>query len=168
MTHCRECGADIGEAKFCPECGAAQAERPPEKQKKREISPLWLLALVAACLVVGFALIGDSGSSGTWTPPTSRPATVRLEYKITGTAKQVDLTYNNAQGNTEQLDNARVPWSKVYSYTQWPVGEFAYISAQNQGRSGSVKCQILVDGVELESATSSGEYVIATCSGTVR
>jgi fatty acid desaturase len=25
MAYCRECGAQIGEAKFCPECGAAQA-----------------------------------------------------------------------------------------------------------------------------------------------
>ena len=112
MAYCKECGAEIGESKFCPECGAAQeaaapVKAEPEKKKGPSTSGLLFLAIVAVCLIAAIIALSSNGDSGP--APTRRPTTVRLEYKITGTARSVDLTYNNDQGNTEQLDNIKVP-----------------------------------------------------------
>lgn len=44
-------------------------------------------------------------------------------------------------------------------------GAFLYISAQNQGESGSVTYEIWVDGAKWRDSTSRRAYVISTCSG---
>ena len=85
-------------------------------------------------------------------------------YYVRGTASTVSLTYENESGNTEQKDGVELPWRKMMSVED---GAFLYISAQNEQDSGSVVCEILVDGVKMEEASSSGAYVIATCSGQV-
>lgn len=85
-----------------------------------------------------------------------------VQYKISGTAEKVDVTLNNASGGTEQFDNVQVPHSYQYKYFS---DDFVYISAQNQGESGSVTVQIFHKGELFKSATSSGAYVIATASG---
>jgi len=46
-------------------------------------------------------------------------------------------------------------------------GDMVYLSIQNANASGSVTCQIIVDGVEVSRNTSSGGYKIATCTGKV-
>jgi len=84
-------------------------------------------------------------------------------YKVTGTASTVNVTYKNANGGTEQQSNVIVPWS--YSFEIEGYGDFVYISAQNQGKSGSVTVSILANGNERKSSTSTGAYVIATASG---
>jgi hypothetical protein len=45
-------------------------------------------------------------------------------------------------------------------------GDFYYVSAQNQG-GGSMTCSVEVDGVEVDTNTSSGEYAICSASGSV-
>jgi hypothetical protein len=45
-------------------------------------------------------------------------------------------------------------------------GDFAYISAQNNG-GGTITCSILVDGSVAETNSSSGQYAICTASGSV-
>ncbi len=46
-------------------------------------------------------------------------------------------------------------------------GQFFYISAQNHEDKGTVTCTVEVDGQVVSINTSSGAYVIASCSGTV-
>ena len=85
-----------------------------------------------------------------------------VEYKVTGSATSVSVTLSNASENTEQYSNKSLP----YSYTFDSIsGNFLYISAQNQGSSGSVTSTIYVNGGVFQTATSSGEYVIASASG---
>ena len=43
-------------------------------------------------------------------------------------------------------------------------GQFAYISAQNQGDSGTLDCTIEEDGQVLNTGHASGAYAIASCS----
>jgi hypothetical protein len=45
-------------------------------------------------------------------------------------------------------------------------GQFLYVSAQIT-TSGSITCTILIDGTPVQTATSHGQYTIATCSGSV-
>jgi hypothetical protein len=73
------------------------------------------------------------------------------------------------QGNTEQATNRGVPLrSGDREGGLWPAdsgcGDFVYLAAQNEHDSGRVIRIIKADGVEIERATSSGGYVIATCS----
>ena len=178
MAFCRECGVDVGSAKFCPVCGARQggevAKKPAEKSVHGNIIGFVALLILAVLIFLAFGLSPDTSTttapSATFTPrATSRPASSGvpagshyITYRVEGTAHTVDLTYNNASGNTEQKDDVRLPWQMTFTV---PRGEFLYVSAQNQGTTGSVKCVILVDGLPAERAESSGEYVIATCSG---
>jgi hypothetical protein len=93
------------------------------------------------------------------------PAMHTVTYQIGGTGRnRVDLTYENASGNSQQ-ETINVPWSIEF---QAPAGQFVYLSGQLAVRGAStVTCKILVDGEVLEEATSQGEYVIASCSGSV-
>jgi hypothetical protein len=87
---------------------------------------------------------------------------IDVEYKITGSANSVDVTYTNRDGGTSQESNVGVPWTKSFNID---CEEFLYISAQNQGSSGSVTARINVDGKKYKESTSTGAYVIASASG---
>lgn len=88
-----------------------------------------------------------------------------VTYQIGGTARNsVDLTYQNASGNSQQ-ETINVPWSIEF---QAPAGQFVYLSGQLAVKGAStITCKILIDGQIVEEATSKGEYVIASCSGSV-
>ena len=94
----------------------------------------------------------DSGGGGT--------TVYQIEYKVTGTASTVLVTYQNKDSGTSQ-EYVSIPWS--YSFSAIP-GTFVYISAQNQGDTGSVTVTIYKDSTVLKTSTSSGAYVIATAS----
>jgi hypothetical protein len=64
----------------------------------------------------------------------------------------------------EQISGAQLPYSLKFSADS---GQILSLVAQNSGTSGSLKCQIFVNGVEKETATSEGAYVVVTCSGMV-
>ena len=85
-----------------------------------------------------------------------------VTYRISGTATQVSITLENADGNTEQFDPVDVP------YTKWlgciPTRQFVYISAQNAGETGTVECAITRGNGTVSSSRSSGAFVIASCS----
>lgn len=87
-----------------------------------------------------------------------------VTYEVTGSAGAIDVTYENANGDSSQEGGMAVPWRRTFTMTE---GSFVYISAQNQGESGSVTCTVLVDGVEAESNTSSGGYTICSASGSL-
>jgi len=112
-----------------------------------------LAGIISGCVVaiVVIAVIATN-------TPTDTP---QVEYKITGTASQVDVTLQNATGGIEQHDNASVPHSYAFNaFTGW----FLYISAQNQGGYGSVTVSIYLNGRIVATSTSSGAYVIASAS----
>jgi hypothetical protein len=87
--------------------------------------------------------------------------THKITYAVGGLGR-ADLTYENASGGTEQR-TVTIPWSMTFSA---PSGQFVYLSAQLDG-SGSLYCEIVSDGTIVQQANSSGEYVIASCSGRV-
>jgi hypothetical protein len=86
--------------------------------------------------------------------------TNKVTYRVTGTAHEASVTYRNNMGGTQQTVG-RIPWEITFDSR---AGNFLYVSAQNQGASGSVSCDILVDGEVKTTATSTGAYVIAECS----
>lgn len=108
-------------------------------------------SLVALSLV---ALAGCGGSSG--------PSLPSVTYNVSGSAREVAVTYANASEGTSQA-TVSVPWS--HSFTCTKSGQFLYISAQNQGQTGTVTVRITKSGTTYKESTSSGAFVIATASG---
>ncbi len=89
---------------------------------------------------------------------------VEVEYSITGTAKSVSVTYESEGGGTSQESEVSLPWKMSFTGM---IGDFVYVSAQNQNSTGSVKCTIYKNGSILETSESSGAYVISTASGSI-
>jgi hypothetical protein len=91
---------------------------------------------------------------------TTSNETYTVTYWVKGTADSASLTYNNQSGNTEQKSEVDVPWHLKFEAER---GQFLYISAQNNGESGTIKTQIIVDGDVIAESESEGAYVIASC-----
>lgn len=86
-----------------------------------------------------------------------------VTYQATGSKEaRIDLTYQNETGGTVQ-ESYIVPWKKDFKMNP---GDFTYLSVQING-TGEIACSISVDGVIVKQAKSSGQYVIASCSGSV-
>lgn len=121
-------------------------------------------------LITGILFASCSAESLQSTPtpvPIPQPQTYTIEYIVThSTAGDISLTYENATGGTEQLETRASggEWRQTY---RLPVGAFAYISVQNKEDNGTVSCSIMQNGLLWKTSTSSGAYVIATCSGSV-
>ena len=84
-------------------------------------------------------------------------------YRLTSDNRfaTADITLENAGGNTEQRSEVDLPYELSFPAVE---GQFLYISGQIN-RDASITCELLIDGVVQETATSEGEFVIATCSG---
>lgn len=150
---------------------------PPQKSGWQQL-PTWAqIGILLGVIVVLFALFGDAlndaGDSGTEFF-SDEPCTKNVVYEVDGSATKIDITMETSTGNTSQQSGLSVPLTSRgesepgLQVGTFSCGDFAYISAQNQGESGSLTCRIRSDGVVIEEATSNGAYVIVTCSGEVR
>jgi len=88
------------------------------------------------------------------------PMKRHVTYIVTSPANAVDITSTNAYGETEQR-LVRPPWISPFVAVSHSL---LSISAQAMGPQGGVACEIVVDGVKLQSAKSTGEGSVATCS----
>jgi hypothetical protein len=87
-----------------------------------------------------------------------------VTYVVDGDSNRADLTYQNANGDTSQESEVAVPWELSFSAFE---GDFLYISAQRGEAPGDISCTIEVDGVAVETNTSSGPFTICTASGSL-
>jgi hypothetical protein len=112
-----------------------------------------LLCVIVAILFMGCGSGGDSDEG----------KTTRVQYKVTGSASSVDLTFENVNGGISQYSDISLPWAYNFEITKGH-NTFLYISAQNNGETGTVIAEIYLDGNLVKTSTSSGAYVIATAS----
>jgi hypothetical protein len=89
---------------------------------------------------------------------------IEVRYEVTGTAELVNITYQNDSGGISQVTNMPLPWSLSFS---GDPADYVYLSAQNQGETGSVTVTIYKDGDVFKRASSEGSHVIASVSGTL-
>jgi hypothetical protein len=132
--------------------------QPPQKK-----SP-GLFGWIGIVVGIGFGIIALIGAvtGPTHSAPPPRDTTAAVIYRVTGVAANfADVTYQNAQGGTEQR-HVSLPWNMTLTVNH---GAFAYLSAQNASAYGAITCEIQVDGVPFKKSTSSGAYTIASCSG---
>lgn len=132
-----------------------------------------LAAIIVFCLccIVGVSAIynSDTPAASETNPfifptidfqlPVQKVRNSVIEYKVLG-AGNASLTYENSQGQTEQLDTF-LPWSYPRFYAS--TGKFVYVSAQLDG-TGEITCIILLNGTIYKKSTSKGQYVICTAS----
>jgi hypothetical protein len=87
-----------------------------------------------------------------------------VKYEVTGTVERAFVTYTNATGGIEQ-NEVTLPWTE-----EFPAGDvrFVSLSAQNRTGDGSVSCLIKVNESEVQQATSSAGFGIASCSGSTQ
>ena len=96
---------------------------------------------------------------------TPAKVTYTVKYVVSGLDTDGASIYlRNETGGTDTGDYY-LPFSKVVTMV---TGDFAYVSAQNLKRNGSVKCQIFVNNTMVKEATSNGAYAIATCDFGIR
>lgn len=174
------------------ELSVPQHQQPPPNQASSQVSmgrppaPVpdparrysgWRMARGALVLIVvgtAFAIwvpswfkTDSSSSSSSYSSVVS--SSRKVLYEVEGTATTVNITYQTPSGTAQGADK-KVPLGNKASGTvgitlAMERGDFVYISAQNQGSSGTVTCRITVDGVVVSKVTSSGAYTIASCSG---
>ncbi len=87
-----------------------------------------------------------------------------VKYEVTCSPSGFDITYENSSGNTEQKDISSGSWSSSFKGYS---GDFVYISAQADNENATITAKIYYKGDVIETATSSGDYVIATASGSL-
>lgn len=83
----------------------------------------------------------------------------KIEFQVSGPAG-ADVAYQ-VGGSQEQENGATLPWKKEKTSTDDPL--IAVLVAQSKG-SGEIICKILVDGTEVKTAKSTGEFAVVTCS----
>ena len=91
-------------------------------------------------------------------------SSITVKYEVTGSAELVNVTYQNNNGGISQITDVVLPWSMTFSGNP---EDYVYLSAQNQGETGSITVTIYKDNDIFKSATSSGSYVVASVSGTI-
>lgn len=141
----------------------SEEQKPKEKHTVRNIILIILILIIGYC---GLSFLSDVVSIALEDQePAARPATTyTVRYRVGGTASKADITIENESGGTEQK-TVNVPWSETFEAER---GQFVYVSAQSQDdASRKINCEITVNGETLETAESSGRFVIASCSGSV-
>lgn len=121
-----------------------------------------LAAVVGAGLYLGARLIMATEPAGNQGRETPGPASVM--YVVSGTARAASITVRNGTGGTEQID-AALPWRMTVAAE---AGQFVYVSGQNDGATGTVRCAIVRGGQTLAQAQSEAAYGVAECSAVVK
>ena len=170
---CKHCGSKIDSgALFCAMCGKPVTEQAQAPNTTRQMKPTTVIILVLiGVIVVGcvaYRLVNGGDSSSGAPAKVNEPTAYILTYEITSNHSWVDITYNNAYGDTEQIAPQSAPWTFDIEIDKGS-GYFAYVSVQDDSGEGSAKvtCRILLNGVEVRKSESKGAYTIATCSGRV-
>lgn len=142
-----------------------QPDRPRRKRDWTRIVSITFLA--ALSVFIAYALIVSYHSTPSYRITQSnsyRADNHSVMYKVTG-SHGLSITYANQGGDTAQTKTYKQKWD--YSFRA-KSGQFLYVSAQNEGDSGSVECEITVDGYTVKHTESQGGYVIASCSTSAR
>jgi hypothetical protein len=157
-TQCKHCRAAFTEVAQ----SALPAVAQPKKRPPLAAYILVTLGFLTACAWF-FGLFGGRGNVTPVLSPANSTTSYQVVYRVSGTTSSASLTYQNAQGGSEQKE-VRLPWQLSLTGRS---GQFLYMSAQNSMQSGTVICEIMLNGVSVKTSTSEGAYKIATCSGRI-
>ncbi|MCL4445701.1 MAG: MmpS family protein [Actinobacteria bacterium] len=130
-------------------------------QKKKFYTRVWFWLLVIVALGFGGCITVISVASVAVNKASTAKHTV--VYSVTGSGT-ADITYDsftNGNSGTSQDSGASIPWSKTITGS----GLFNIYSLNaTLSNGGTVTCSITVDGKQLSSHTSTGQFAYADCT----
>lgn len=128
---------------------------PPQVIVQKKRGCLWFIGLIVVILIVSGIFFGTRAGTGSTTSGDSHA----IEFKVTGIG-QASVNWGTISGQSS--DGAvSLPWSKKKTVKGF---DSPSVVAQRGSGSGSISCQILVDGVSKASESASGEYAVVTCA----
>jgi hypothetical protein len=141
---------------------------PGSGRPRKEVSPK---AVYGMAIAVGVVLVGSLAWAASVSrepalqAPTTEISSRTVYIDISGTARLADVLYQVGETQSQITDLTlpqRVATLEAHS------GDFVYLSAQiSSSDGGSITCKISLNGQVLVTNTSSGDFVIASCSGRV-
>lgn len=140
----------------------ADQPKPGDAEPGRRRDPKQIIGLLVtiAVLMLGVGLIGH-GMQSHDTPSTDTSVTTR-DVVITVTSSTgtgaATVTYTTLSG--QQQDNASLPWTRDLG----PVGNVSVVAQAGEYTTG-VSCAIAVNGIQVASNTSTGQYAVVSCAG---
>jgi len=143
--------------------------------KKKSRGCLAVLAIAGITAMVGLALIIflAFAASALGRSDSRSPLTHRVVYKVTtnrnwGSCYGFDTTYEMPSG-TAQKSVSICDGNTTTDVDQrsGSRGDFVYLSVQNDKQAARISCQIYIDGKLVYQTWSNGQYVIASCSGSI-
>lgn len=114
------------------------------------------------------SILGQSTAPGTVVPYGSKvdvQAGHEVTFTVTGTSSTGLITWS-APGSfsIQQANDAALPWSTTFVRSSAPGAyERGTVSAQSEAWSGSITCEISVDGKVVQTRTSSGAFAVVLC-----
>ncbi|MFG2353683.1 hypothetical protein [Streptomyces sp. NPDC048521] len=119
-------------------------------------------AVLVACsgLVLYGVLAGGDGDKESAHP---RTPTAAVTYEVTGTGT-ADLTFqaSSESGKATVVRDAHLPWRATVDV---PVGRDPLIGIVLGEDGGTARCALAIRGHHVQSATATGSFGRATCSG---
>ena len=85
-----------------------------------------------------------------------------VKFKVSGDAKDYDITYKCKAGKACQEMNATSGWTQTYHAC---IGDYVYCSAQANKKGTKVNVDIYFNGQHFRTASQDGDYAVATASG---
>lgn len=116
-------------------------------------------AVVAAC--TGLVLYGVLNTEDK--PKPRAVPTAEVTYEVTGTGT-VEISYlaRSEAGDATVEKAAKLPWRKS---VQVPLGKAPSVNITLDAKGGQALCALAIHGKHVQSATASGTYGRATCTG---
>ncbi|MFD4948797.1 hypothetical protein ACFVYE_27235 [Streptomyces sp. NPDC058239] len=135
----------------------------PRPQPRRRRQWPWVVLVVVLVLACGGAaavavVAGELSREGT------KP--LRITYEVTGTAEDVMVTYLTWQDGdllTVRLTLRTLPWTGELKTKGFMKGGSFAVTLGKSG--GEVACAVTVDDGTVRTASASGAFATATCSG---
>ena len=78
----------------------------------------------------------------------------KFKYVVSGTASSFDISYTNKMNTVSVLTDVKGNWEKEFDYID--KSDMLSVGARNNGKSGTVKVQIFVDGVMVKEMEAEG------------
>ncbi|MCI1256552.1 MAG: MmpS family protein [Corynebacterium provencense] len=138
-------------------------QQPPVPKKAWYKRPIIMIPLTLVVLFVLFvggctALFGKAAEEVN----KDMNAEHAITYQVAGEATDANVTYSVGDANTTQENGVAAGWSKEVSVTGWMGASL--IATNGMDDSGSITCQILVNGQVINENTAVGQYASASCS----
>lgn len=141
----------------------ATDDGPDRRQPPRRRLWPWVLLMVAVLLALVAGAVSAVLAHGV---SQESSKTLRIRYEVTGTAKDVTLTYSTWQDealSTGRLTLRTLPWAGELETRGFMNGGSFVVSLGRSG--GDVACSVTADDGTRLTDRASGAFATATCSG---